>query len=1180
MNKIATTQTLKKVSILLQNLALQSLRFFIFIICIFCFRNNASAQMPKWIVPPSMIDFNANGTIVPLTLLNSPPSSAASNAAFDKNSNLLFYAAQGNLYDASGAVFGSPYGLGSYAAQEISIVKVPDTCNKYYVIYCSPVPTAGYDLSYALVEVSSTNVCNMISYNNLGNVGFYQPGLAISKIKPNGTRSVYVVSTGQFIIFDILNNGIIPQQTFIFGGNIGHYSEAELTYTTNNIKIAFGTREQLATSNIVYEIVLDYNNNFNSLNTYVINGATGIYGVEYYDDGIIVSHDGTTKGITLIDTSGVVTTYANISGSSSYGTSMIEKANNDKFYVLNGASLAIINPVTQSIAAIAAMNINQFYGFYLLPDQVDNEDYIAAEYQGDLWMRDNPSDQGFEPNNTTAHFWQSSAIKINASNLGGPILQGHNLVAHQNPQYGSNNYVYVELSNRGCRPIGAGDEVIVYFSKASTGLNWPQHWINYSINSVLYGNEIGRVTLSNDLNPGDQITIKIPWNNVPNPSNFSTDPNHFCLLARIVSPIDDPMYIPEGISVFTNTKNNNNIVWRNVNVINQSSYNGGIVVRHTSPDPNLLTLGFSFGTTTTQEFLEFGTVTITPEPDLLAKWLQGGGAAGMDFDTNGTFTLINQTGYLQNMHFEPEEAYYLDVTFEMNFPFDPAVMDSIYLFDVIQYTGSDLEVVGGVSYEIEAFNLYNPPPEIGIHKTAIDGSDIQYVNPGGIANFEITIINEGQTNSGELLIDDPLSPNCNNTITSLTSGESFTYTCSSEPVYSNFTNTVFCYDQAGVLYASDDSEVILTQPAITIEIIASNGSDIQYVNPGGTAEFLVTINNVGNVELEHINVTDFLSPSCAMQIPVLWPGEAFSYICSFDNLFVSFVNEVFVTATPLGGGESVDAVDDTEVILTQPGIAIEVNAPDGSDTQYVNSGEAAEFAIIVINTGDVNLENVAISDPFGFDCTVDIGNLPIGNIFVHVCSSDLLEEDFIYTIDAYAQPVGGGDPVSASDDSQVILTPEPPCPDTLYLSGQIPSGLHISNTNITSNGTIDSGQVVAFSAGSDILLDSGFEAQSNTDFHARIEGCSASSDGLRTDGNSSKSHSTIARAKDKKFRIIFNNNIITKIEILDIDGDKVKHCQTENLTDIELDLSDFPEGIYLIRFTDINGKLIMNKIKI
>ncbi|MDJ0826664.1 MAG: tyrosinase family protein [Rhodobacter sp.] len=72
------------------------------------------------------------------------------------------------------------------------------------------------------------------------------------------------------------------------------------------------------------------------------------------------------------------------------------------------------------------------------------------------------------------------------------------------------------------------------------------------------------------LQPGQSVVIEVPWY-PPNVNNYNCagQAGHFCLLARIETQTAAPfgMTFAEGMSVGTNTRNNNNIAWKNVTIV-------------------------------------------------------------------------------------------------------------------------------------------------------------------------------------------------------------------------------------------------------------------------------------------------------------------------------------------------------------------------------------------------------------------------------------------------------------------------------------------------------------------------------------------------------------------------------------------------------------------------------------
>lgn len=190
----------------------------------------------------------------------------------------------------------------------------------------------------------------------------------------------------------------------------------------------------------------------------------------------------------------------------------------------------------------------------------------------DLYIADSHQDIGNEPNTMSTSYYRSPEIWVrNTQDMigsDGRYMQEDNPSRHQNPEAGQTNYIYVRIRNIGCEQTSATDvNLRVYFSKASTGLSWPTNWVNYMIGSVTYGDEITTTPLAiPSLDPGEQYVAEIPWF-PPDPSSFGETQSHICLLGRLESTVD-PMAFTETNSVSANTRNNNNIAWKNVTVVN------------------------------------------------------------------------------------------------------------------------------------------------------------------------------------------------------------------------------------------------------------------------------------------------------------------------------------------------------------------------------------------------------------------------------------------------------------------------------------------------------------------------------------------------------------------------------------------------------------------------------------
>jgi pregnancy-associated plasma protein-A len=179
-----------------------------------------------------------------------------------------------------------------------------------------------------------------------------------------------------------------------------------------------------------------------------------------------------------------------------------------------------------------------------------------------LWSADSPQDQGDEPDTVSPALWQSDDIWVRNGNDGIANQE------HQNPIYGSTNYVYVRVRNRSCGSAGSGT-LKLYWAKASSALGWPAPWDGSVTTPALMGSQIGSQA-TGTVNGRGSVILTFPWS-PPNPddyASFGADKNHFCLLSRIETSSVAPygMTYPETGNLSDNVKNNAKIAWKNVEV--------------------------------------------------------------------------------------------------------------------------------------------------------------------------------------------------------------------------------------------------------------------------------------------------------------------------------------------------------------------------------------------------------------------------------------------------------------------------------------------------------------------------------------------------------------------------------------------------------------------------------------
>lgn len=168
---------------------------------------------------------------------------------------------------------------------------------------------------------------------------------------------------------------------------------------------------------------------------------------------------------------------------------------------------------------------------------------------------------------------------------------------------GIERYIYVQVNNFGPRATAGLEQLHLYWGKASATLNWPQPWDGNAPPDPLAGQPVGHIiavpaalqTVPSIPGFGHVIIGPVPWT-TPDPTQYSVQDGHFCLLARLVtpnanyaentppdsaSPADSSLLafagqsFPEGSDLNTNVVNNARIAWRNIHIIATEPGGGG-----------------------------------------------------------------------------------------------------------------------------------------------------------------------------------------------------------------------------------------------------------------------------------------------------------------------------------------------------------------------------------------------------------------------------------------------------------------------------------------------------------------------------------------------------------------------------------------------------------------------------
>lgn len=332
--------------------------------------------------------------------------------------------------------------------------------------------------------------------------------------------------------------------------------------------------------------------------------------------------------------------------------------------------------------------------------------------------------------------------------------------------------------------------------------------------------------------------------------------------------------------------------------------------------------------------------------------------------------------------------------------------------------------------------VFAPAPAISVSKSPPN----QTVSAGEDANFIITVDNIGNVQLENVIVDDPqcttlTGPTGDDGDDILQTTETWSYTCSTTAVTMSFTNVVTATgtpSSGGADVTDTDSADVdvpeLPSPAIAVAKTPPN----QTVSIGEDANFVISVDNTGDVALENVIVDD---PQCTtLSGPtgddgddILQTDEIWSYTCTVTGATTSFTNSVTVTGTPSTGGSDVSDTDSADVDVTDtpsPAISVAKTPP----IQTVTVPTDVNFTIVVDNSGNVDLENVDVSDP---QCTTltgpvsgDDGDniLQTTETWNYVCDVLGVTAGFTNDVSVTATPTTGGADVTdtASADVDVL----------------------------------------------------------------------------------------------------------------------------------------------------------------
>jgi hypothetical protein len=238
---------------------------------------------------------------------------------------------------------------------------------------------------------------------------------------------------------------------------------------------------------------------------------------------------------------------------------------------------------------------------------------------------------------------------------------------------------------------------------------------------------------------------------------------------------------------------------------------------------------------------------------------------------------------------------------------------------------------------------------------------------GGTATFAIKVTNTGNVALNQVVVNDPLAPDCNRAnVGPLAPGASTNYNCTVSNVTASFTNVVTATGtppSGPPVSDSDNAQVVV--PGIDIEK-ATNGEDADsptgpVVAVGSTVTWTYVFTNTGNVNLTGVTVTDDQGVGVSCPKTVLQPGEAMTCTASGTATAGQYANLGTATGTPPeGGGTPPTDSDPSHYFGGSPALSLVKTA---TPKTYAAVGDTISYSYLVTNTGNVTLAGpVTVSD--------------------------------------------------------------------------------------------------------------------------------------------------------------------------------------------------------------------------
>ena len=353
--------------------------------------------------------------------------------------------------------------------------------------------------------------------------------------------------------------------------------------------------------------------------------------------------------------------------------------------------------------------------------------------------------------------------------------------------------------------------------------------------------------------------------------------------------------------------------------------------------------------------------------------------------------------------------------------------------------GGPSEITPSNNTFVATTTVLGPTAELSISKFP----QSQTVLLGDTANFTITVRNGSTAALRNLVVADPLTPDCQFTAALLPALGTIEYRCTHEDAFQDFVNSATVRGETILgteISAQATAAVRVVAPGVEIQKL-TNGVDADrapgpYLPFGDNVAWSYVVTNSGNITLTNVRVADSqnVAVNCPLDTLLPAPGLGFApghtMTCSGEDLANpgQYANIGTVTADADIDGQilRVEASDPSHYFGTAPALTLRKLPLTQTIALGADAGGAtATFLIAIENRGNVPLHNVAVSDPLAPNCNASDLSLGVGETLALSCQIENIVADLrnVATVTALS-PISEAVQAQGEALVQVVLAPD------------------------------------------------------------------------------------------------------------------------------------------------------------